>query len=352
MSRAIITHFDGDPFTLNAWLTLYEKYWRGECDTVYVTLYYNPKVVPSDVIDFNKRLLNDYPEIKASIIGEHHPPEKGNQDSLTIAKEDYIGLIESDGLIYSKGVVDQCFRLLEKEGQDVVAPPWELIKDSYMNGDLHSKGFMRCFTFAKKSIWDKTDHDFMPRSIPANTRITEDYCTERNIDLDCFGWISWQMLLLTNKITYTPSNVLGPDVIFNPYSNFKWVHIRQMSSSAIGMGGGEFGIWTGDDDVKLLDKVMRLFNEDFPNGPAEFTHIKAVAFKLLFYDMLISKQTIDELPESMTNDPKKMNRNSFVQLDNGLFFVTWGNVKQRTGMIDNIKEALQISGLKYEVIVN
>jgi hypothetical protein len=64
------------------------------------------------------------------------------------------------------------------------------------------------------------------------------------------------------------------------------------------------------------------------------------------------KQTIDELPESMTNDPKKMNRNSFVQLDNGLFFVTWGNVKQRTGMIDNIKEALQISSLKYEVIVN
>ena len=62
------------------------------------------------------------------------------------------------------------------------------------------------------------------------------------------------------------------------------------------------------------------------------------------------KQSINELPISMTNDPKKMNRNSFVQLDNGLFFVTWGNVKQRTGMIDNIKEALNITSLKYEVI--
>ncbi len=60
------------------------------------------------------------------------------------------------------------------------------------------------------------------------------------------------------------------------------------------------------------------------------------------------KKTKDELPSSMTSDPKKMNRNSFIQLENGLFFITWGNVKQRTGMIDNIKQSLSIP-ISYEV---
>jgi hypothetical protein len=132
----------------------------------------------------------------------------------------------------------------------------------------------------------------MPRTIPANTRVNEDYVTEADVSLDCFGWMSWQILLLTNKITYVPDNVLGPDNIFKPYSNFKWVHVRQMSSSAIGMGGGEYGLWSDGDETAILNRVLKLFNQDFPNGPAEFIHIKALAFKLLYYDILVSKETL------------------------------------------------------------
>ena len=292
MSRAVITHFDGDPFTINAWLVLYEKYWRGECDTVYATIYYNDRVVPIDVINYNKVLLRDFPEIKATFEPNSMPPEKGNEYSIKHAKEDYIGLIESDGLIYARGVVDQCFRLLENEGQDVVTAPWKLIVDPYINGELHSKGFMRCFFFAKKEILDKTDLDFMPRTIPIDTQLTNDYRTEAEIQLDCFGWMSLQILLLTKNITYMPENVLRPENILKPYSNFKWVHVRQMSSSAIGMGGGSYNLWTGTDKQTLIERVFELFNEDFPNGPAEFTFVKAVAFKLLFYDMLVSKLTL------------------------------------------------------------
>lgn len=292
MSRAVVTHFDGDPFTLNAWLTMYEKYWRGECDRVYMTLCYNPDVVPDEVVTFNRNLLNDYKEIEAEILGIHKPPEWGNQRTLKKIKEDYVGLIESDGFIYARGIVDQCFKLMENEGQDIVAPPWYLIDEPYFNGDLGSKGFMRCFTFVKKALLDQTDCDFMPRTIPANTRITEKYSTGKDVALDCFGWLSWQLLLLTRKITMTPTNVLGPDNIMAPYSNFKWVHVRQMSSSAIGMGGAEFGLWQKGEDGEILNRVMRLIDGDFPEGPAEFTHIKAVAFKLLFYDMLVSKPTL------------------------------------------------------------
>jgi len=289
MSRAIVTHFDGDPFTLNAWLILYQAYWQGECDKVYATIYYNPDVVPKLIIDFDLKLLANFPEIKVITSGNSKPPEIGNQESLKTVKEDYIGLIESDGLVYGRGIVDQCFKLLENEGQDIVAPPWHLIDEPYIKGDLHSEGFMRCFTFVKKSILDKTDLDFMPRTIPAGTKLTEDYTTSKDNVLDCFGWLSWQLLLLTNKITYTPTNILTPDNILAPYSNFKWVHVRQMSSSAIGMGGGEYSLWANGNEQEIVSRVLRLFNEDFPDAAAEFTHIKAVAFKLLFWDMLREK---------------------------------------------------------------
>lgn len=302
MSRAVVTHFDGDPFTLNAWLTLYGQYWRGECDKVYLTLCYNPEVVSPDVVAFNRTLLADYPEIEAEIIGEHKPPEWGNERTLKKVKEDYVGLIESDGYIYGRGVVDQCFRLMEAEGQDIVAPPWYLIDEPYFNGDLQSKGFMRCFTFLKRELLEKTDCDFMPRTIPANTRLTDKYQTTKDVALDCFGWMSWQLLLLTRKITTTPGNVLGPDNILAPYSNFKWVHVRQMSSSAIGMGGAEFGLWQKGNDTEILNRVMRLIDGDFPEGPAEFIHIKAVAFKLLFWDILKSKQSLGEF----ANDYRQM----------------------------------------------
>lgn len=258
MSRAVVTHFDGDPFTLYAWLVLYEKYWRGECDKVYMTVYYNPKTVPANVIDFERRMLADFPEIEADIQAESKPPELGNQITLGKVTEDYVGLIESDGYIYARGMVDQCFRLMENESQDIVAPPWFLIDEPYFNGDLQSKGFMRCFTFVKKSILDQTDLDFLPRTIPANTRLTDNYCTSKAVDLDCFGWLSWQLLLLTSKITTTPGNVLGPDNILAPYSNFKWVHVRQMSSSAIGMGGGDYEKWVEGKAGDVVDQVMRM----------------------------------------------------------------------------------------------
>jgi hypothetical protein len=65
-----------------------------------------------------------------------------------------------------------------------------------------------------------------------------------------------------------------------------------MSSSAIGMGGAEFGLWQKGTDTEILNRVLKLIDGDFPEGPAEFTHIKAVAFKLLFWDMLKSKQSL------------------------------------------------------------
>lgn len=307
MSRAVVTHFDGDPFTLHAWLTLYENNWRGECDKVYLSMYYNPKVVPQSVIEYQKMMIQAYPEIQATIKPCQLPPEIGNSDTLKTVTEDYIGLIESDGLIYGRGIVDQCFRLLENDKQDVVAPHWYLITEGYFAKQNESAGFMRCFTFVRKSILDKTDLDFMPRTIPKGTKLPEEYTTQKDVALDCFGWMSWQMLLLTDKVTYTPANILKPDNILEPYSNFKWVHVRQMSSSALGMGGGEFAMWTQKDEVPMIQATLRLLNADYHNGSAEFTYIKAVAFKMLFLEAFKKRvYPAKEMLNEFASDYKQM----------------------------------------------
>ncbi len=290
--RAVITHFDGDPFLLNAWLMLYEKYWRGECDKVYMVVCNRTDFVPKEVTDFNIRLVAQYPEIVCEFVDQWELPESANQRLLQRVTEDQIGFIESDGFVFGRGIVDQCFRLLT-EGQDVVSAPWELIRDPFINGDLHFKGFMRCFFFTKKQVLDRINVDFFPRTALAGVRILETYTPAADIPLDCFGWISLQIALLTQKITFTNGHVMTPDNILTPWDNWKWVHVRQMQSSALGMGGGSFKNWITKDRQHVLDNVFDIVNENLPGGPNEFTFVKAVAFRLIFIDMFLRIHAFD-----------------------------------------------------------
>ena len=122
MTKAIITHFDGDPFTLHYWLMLYRKYWRGEADKIYLTICHDPQIATAEVEAYNKSLLAQFPEIIVEYLDHKITPEEGNKLSYQKTTEDLIGFVESDGLIFKKGLVDQMFRLLEFEKQDVVCP--------------------------------------------------------------------------------------------------------------------------------------------------------------------------------------------------------------------------------------
>ncbi len=296
--RSIITHFDGDPFLLNFWLLLYGKYWCGECDKIYVTICHDDIKLSPAIRDFNLRLLAKYPEIQVESIPYSTPPEMGNQFSYkTSSKDDgLVGFIESDGFVFTRGLVDQCFRLLEQD-QDIVCPHWTLIDEPYVWSEFHHKGFMRCFFFSKRSLLDKIDMDFMPKNmkrgdILPNSAIRIDH----DMPMDCFGWISLQLAMLAPKITFVPANVANPDTIMNAaqYDQWAWCHIRQMSSSALGFGGDEYYLWK-DNVPELHKRIMRLFNEGFPGGPAEFTYAKAIAFKLLFYDVMVDKAGIEDV---------------------------------------------------------
>lgn len=292
--RAIVTHFDGDPFILAFWLKMYTKYWRGEVDIIYMSIAYKPEIITEKIIEYEKQLLENYPEIKVFWQDRWEVPELANARLLkTEVKEPYIGLIESDGFIYGRGIVDQCFRLLE-QGQDIVAPKWCLI-DKKVAYEVGTEGFMRCFFFIKKDIFNKIDIDFLPKNIKKGDMIGQ-FIVPCDLALDCFGWISLQLALLKPVITYTPANLIGYDTndwLEPLFGNFKWVHIRQMSSSALGLGGDEFRVWYRDTN-EIIDRVFRIFNEDLPDGAAEWIYKKAIAFKLLFWEQCNDKERLGD----------------------------------------------------------
>lgn len=285
MSRAVVVHFDGDPFTLTIWLELYAKYWRVEVDKVYLSIVCDRNVLPIPVINYNAEIISRFPEICVYAQHEKIIPELANEQIIPEVKEDYIGLIESDGLIFKSNLVDQCFRLLEKEGQDIVCPPWYLIDEPYING-MGYTGFMRCFFFIKREHLQSIEVDFKPKYLHAGEtvqghpkRLTKD------LALDCFGWISVQLLLKRLNITIISGNVLTPDSITDvkTFEQWKWIHIRQMSSSALGVGGEEFSLWD-KKSPELHKTLMRIIKARIDGTGAEFIYTKAIAFKLLFME--------------------------------------------------------------------
>lgn len=293
-SRAIITHFDGDPFTLNYWLDLYSKYWRGEADTIYMTVCLDSDKITQEVIDYIKNRISTYHEIKPEYIPYSTPPEQGNKISFNKVKEDYIGFVESDGLIFGKGIVDQMFRLLENEKQDIVAPKYRLIESPNFRGDYNFEGFMRCFFFAKRSILDKIEFDLNPKAIKAGDKIpNSDKQFTQSFDLDCFGWICLQLATLYPKVTYIPGNMPHPDRLleYELFEQFKWVHIRQMSSSALGIGGKQFGEWRKNPDILFADLLRILESGEIPD-PTYFIILKALVFKYIFFDYFKDKEKL------------------------------------------------------------
>lgn len=257
--RTVITHFDGDPFILSAWLKLYEKNWRGECDKVIMGISYKKDLVPMEVVECEKKLLSRFPEITVVWKDWWITPEESNKELLSLVDEGNIGLIESDGLIFKKGFVASCFEILES-GYNIVAPSYRLLPPE-MEYKLGSIGYMRCFFFTTKNVLNTIDIDFNPRSVG-------------NYDLDCFGWISLQLAELKLKTFYIADGLVRPDEVYwQQIKENGYCHIRQMSSSTLGMGGGEYLKWKTEGGSK----------EEIGDA-GRFTYLKAVVFKEFFIE--------------------------------------------------------------------
>ena len=272
MTSAAITHFDGDPVTLNYWLYLYDKYWRDEVDKVYLVLSYNPEISVPEIIAFNKKVISQYSNIILIETTIPTIPEIGNKMAVEQAKEDLLFFIESDGLIFGKGLVKEHLDMIREDKCDIVGGDYTLLPEPLAT-DLNFRGLMRNFLFCKREDFMRTDLYFLPYMYG-------------DIPLDCFGWISLQLRQQNPRINYVPHNCLHPsrEMDMGLYQKYKWLHIRQMSSSTLGIGTDKGGFidWMNRDPYSvgtIRGTVLR-------GNHAEWTYMKAVAFKSLMLERM------------------------------------------------------------------
>lgn len=272
LKRATVVNFDGDPFMINFWLMNYQKKWCGEVDKIYLLMGYNPGIATDEIRKYNKKLLNKFPEIEVFSFERIVIPEEANKILLERVKEDSVVLSESDAYVMEGGFVNASFNLIETGEADMVASEYRLIEPSLEDGFI---GFSRTFCFAKTAHLLNTDLDFYPR-------------TTEGRNLDCFGWMTLQLYKLKPRIIYYKSY---PPVEGNIFKTQPIFHVRQMSSSVIGMGGGSQDyLGFKNKNEKYIEEIKKVVSA---NNAAEWIYVKAIAFKQLMVDFLEDKKGIE-----------------------------------------------------------
>ena len=116
-SRAALLPYPADPFLLNYWLHFYDTVWGDEIDHLYIHI---NSPIEKPVIDYIKAMCDARPNITYKYTD--HQIEHGDaiDEMLDMIKETDVMLIEDDGFIFKKGMVDQCFRMLESGNYDIV----------------------------------------------------------------------------------------------------------------------------------------------------------------------------------------------------------------------------------------
>jgi len=276
--RIAITHFDGDPFVLDFWLYLYQRFWRGEVDTVMADVCYDPQLVPDSVIESQKISCGRFPEIEVKWIPNCQVPEQSNVELIKKVKKGFLVLVESDCWIFGKGIIKQYFKYIEEDSHDIVCGNYRLWPENVDN-ILGYAGFMRNLFFARKKLFEIIDLDFFPR------------CSPDGLSLDCFGWISYQLARMKPRVLYIPNNFVVDNQNPGEFIQNKWLHIRQMNSSILGFGncGIYRGFATGDEK-----KIAKVKKEVIGSEPAEWQYYKAIAMRLLMLGVLPEKKELEE----------------------------------------------------------
>ena len=168
-SRAAILAFPGDPYLLNYWLSLYDRFWQPEIDKLYIHL--NSTIEPEmvkyikDRCDKSKNIYFIYSNVQK----EHGQVIAETLDFVT---EEYVMLIEDDGFIFKSGAVDHCFLQLESGNYDIVGSSrgscaQEILDQAQKLWNINYDGegdqgpnFWPSFFFTRKDLYDRTDKNF------------------------------------------------------------------------------------------------------------------------------------------------------------------------------------------------
>lgn len=256
-SRAVILPFPGDPFLLNYWLSLFDKYWGEEIDKLYI--YFN-STIEQGMVDYIQSLCASRPTIQ--LIYNPVQIEHGDaiNKTLDLVTEDYVMLIEDDAFIFRSGMIDWCFTQVEEGGYDIVGSKrnscsTEILKKAkqvfgipYDGEGDQGPNFWPSFFFCKKDLLLKTNRYFGAKAWKKGEviEVLDNHVVEDDvIASDTFVWASLQLhaLVPERKILYVPQYHGHPDDLDHFITHYRhsmfggeapWCHIGSLSS---GVGG-------------------------------------------------------------------------------------------------------------------
>jgi hypothetical protein len=253
-------------------------------DKLYVSVGWNPDIVPTEAVDYEKEILSKFPEVKSYFNERLTLPEAANNMIVPTIEEECIMLTESDNWIFGKGFVDECFKDIET-GFDIVAGECTIFFDNLVS-KLKHQAFMRSMMFVKRDLLKMTDINFYPAK-------AKDSCVQRGFET--FGWLSYQLSMLGPKIRWIAPNTFSPGNEFQlDYKTYPYFHIRGMSSTTIGMGSEGYQHFL-NKDIEQYKKITQ------PGSHQEWGFSKVVIFKQILLEEFKDKDRLLELYEQYKN---------------------------------------------------
>lgn len=309
MSRAALLPYPGDPLLLNYWLKLFNEVWGDEIDRLYIG-FNSP--IEEPVLNFIEDICA-HPKITLHIERDQKDHGPTINTLLDWVQEEYIMLIEDDGFIFKKGVVDQYFQCLENGQYDIVgskrgscsqeiseiaSKKWGIAYEG--EGD-HGPNFWPNFLFLRADLLRSTDRNFSAKQWKQGEKIegldhivTSEFVngdTLVNTSLQLRGMVPIERILCIPQYHGHPSDIQHfkeGKYLFDGQA--PWTHVGSLSS---GVGG------------ILMDDKGRSLSRRLIDPPKEYTKLpnycnteqereefeRRVQWWLRFYDYYIGAVT-------------------------------------------------------------
>lgn len=285
-TTAAITHFCGDPLITLFWLHMYKKYWRGEVDKLYIYNSYNLEVIDEQLVELQRNAIRELPE--ALLFENMKPviPELANSFLLSKVEENTVFFLESDGWVFRRNwLTKQMLQPIISGSCGIVGSNYELFPSS-VSPHSNINGFMRNVLSCDMELIRKTDLDFNPKSLSMGERVNS-WIVPQDINLDCFGWMSYQLLTLTDRIVMLPyANMIDSPTNPLDFNTYPFIHVRQFSSSYLGF---TFPLWRSLKENSTDRFTTAIKQEAQPTGSysAPRWHLtKGIAFRQIFAETL------------------------------------------------------------------
>lgn len=245
MSRAAFLSAD-DPLVSLLFLKFFKDVWSDEVDKLYVC--FNSDV-DKKVADYVEKRFKESPKVVWIYVDHSIGNGEPLNRCLDLCGEDLIVLMESDGYVYKRGVLDGCFARMEGGECDALGSPrgscsmelWKLSMERFGHpsgypGDV-GPNFWPCFLFVKRKDLLRTDQNFASKRFPRGVYVKELDWTPRDDDQcgDTFVWASIQLRAMGLRFCHVPQCKIYPaHNLLQDLHPFGWVHAGSLSSGWTG----------------------------------------------------------------------------------------------------------------------